>query len=77
MANYYALIAKAVTGLNAQERRTLYERGGGALLAELRAVIPPLGELVITREQLASRKRSSRSRPMRWVAPKRLDRALR
>ena len=53
MANYYALIAKAVTGLNAQERRTLYERGGGALLAELRAVIPPLGELVITREQLA------------------------
>ena len=53
MADYYPLIAKAVTGLNAQERRTLYERGGGALLAELRAVIPPLGELVITREQLA------------------------
>ena len=53
MADYYALIAKAVTGLNAQERRTLYERGGGALLAELQAVIPPLGELVITREQLA------------------------
>ena len=53
MADYYALITKAVTGLNAQERRALYERGGGALLAELQAVIPPLGELVITREQLA------------------------
>jgi len=53
MADYYTLIAKAVTGLNPQERRTLYERGGGALLAELRAVIPPLDELVITREQLA------------------------
>ena len=34
MADYYALITKAVTGLNAQERRTLYERGGGALLAD-------------------------------------------
>ena len=53
MADYYALITKAVTGLNAQERRALYERGGGALLAELQAVIPPLGKLVITREQLA------------------------
>jgi hypothetical protein len=53
MADYYALITKAVAGLNAQERRTLYERGGGALLAELEAVIPPLGELIITREQLA------------------------
>ena len=53
MTDYYALITKAVTGLNAQERRTLYERGGGALLAKLQAVIPPLGELIITREQLA------------------------
>ena len=53
MADYYALITKAVTGLNAQERRALYERGGGALLAELQAVTPPLGELVITRVQLA------------------------
>ena len=53
MADYYALITKAVTGLNAQERRTLYERGGGALLAELQAVMPPLGELIITREKLA------------------------
>ena len=53
MADYYALVAKAVTGLNAQERRALYERGGGALLAELQAVLPPLGEMAIAREQLA------------------------
>lgn len=53
MADYYALITKAVTGLNAQERRALYDRGGGALLAELQAVTPPLDELVITREQVA------------------------
>ena len=53
MADYYPLIAKAVMGLNAQDRRTLYQRGRDALLAELRAVKPPLSERVITDERTA------------------------
>lgn len=54
MADYYSLIAKAVAGLeNAQERRTLYERGRNALLAELGAIRPPLRQSVITKEQLS------------------------
>lgn len=51
MADYYPLIAKAVTG--AQDRRTLYERGRNALLAELEAVRPPLRQSIITKELLA------------------------
>ena len=46
MADYYPLIAKAVTGLQTQDRRALYQRGRDALLAELRAVNPPLSEQV-------------------------------
>ncbi len=54
MADYYPLIAQAVAGLeNAQERRTLYERGRNALLAELEAIRPPLRQSVITKERLA------------------------
>ena len=54
MADYYPLIAKAVTGLvDAQDRRVLYQRGRDALLAELRAVNPPLSERVITDERIA------------------------
>jgi hypothetical protein len=54
MADYYPLIAQAVAGLeNAQARRTLYERGRNALLAELEAIRPPLRQSVITMERLA------------------------
>jgi hypothetical protein len=54
MAEYYPLIAKAVTGLyNGQDRRRLYECGRNALVTELRAVRPPLSESVISKERLA------------------------
>jgi hypothetical protein len=53
MTDYYPLVAKAVAGLNAQDRRMLYGRGRDALIAELRAVIPPLSEWVTTKERLA------------------------
>jgi hypothetical protein len=54
MADYYPLIAKAVAGLeNAQDRRTLYERGRNALVAELKAITPPLRQSDITKELLA------------------------
>ena len=53
MADYYALIVKAAMGLNAQDRRTLYERGRNALMDELKAVDPPLHQSIIAREQLA------------------------
>ena len=53
MADYYALIVKAAMGLNAQDRRTLYERGRNALMDELNAVDPPLHQSIIAREQLA------------------------
>lgn len=48
------LIAKAVMGLyNGQDRRRLYEHGRNALLAELRALRPPLSDAVIAKERLA------------------------
>ena len=53
MADYYALIVKAAMGLNAQDRRTLYERGRNALMDELNAVDPALRQSIIAREQLA------------------------
>ena len=54
MADYYPLIAKAATGLQtAQDRRTLYERGRNTLLAELKAVAPPLSRSIITKELIA------------------------
>lgn len=54
MADYYPLIAQAVANVeNAQARRTLYERGRNALLAELEAIRPPLRQSVITKERLA------------------------
>ena len=81
MADYYTLIAKAVVGLgNAQDRRTLYERGRNALLAELEAVRPPLRQTVITKERLAFeeaiRKVSSpacRARPSGWSPSTTMD----
>ncbi|MFZ1882698.1 MAG: hypothetical protein WAU53_03625, partial [Rhodoplanes sp.] len=56
MANYYPLIAKAISGLEkntGEARRTLYERARSALVAQLRSVNPPLSESDITRERLA------------------------
>src|ERR1700676_4445635 len=56
MADYYPLIAKAVTGLDkstGEARRALYDRARTALLAQLRGVEPALAEPDITRERLA------------------------
>ncbi|MDQ2953507.1 MAG: hypothetical protein M3R18_01030, partial [Pseudomonadota bacterium] len=56
MADYYPLIVRAVSGLEkntGEARRALYERARTALVAQLRGVIPPLGETEITRERLA------------------------
>jgi hypothetical protein len=56
MADYYPLIAKAVSGLEkstGEARRALYDRARNALLAQLRGVEPALSEQEITRERLA------------------------
>jgi hypothetical protein len=56
MADYYPLIAKAVSGLEkstGEARRALYDRARAALLAQLRGVEPALSEPDITRERLA------------------------
>ncbi len=56
MADYYPLIARAVSGLDkstGEARRALYERARTALLAQLRGVAPALSEADITRERLA------------------------
>ena len=56
MADYYPLIARAVTGLDkstGEARRALYERARNALVTQLRGVQPALSESEITRERLA------------------------
>ena len=56
MADYYPLIAKAVSGLDkntGEIRRALYDRARTALVGQLRSVDPPLNESDITRERLA------------------------
>ena len=56
MADYYPLIARAVTGLDkstGEARRGLYERARTALVTQLRGVEPALSEADITRERLA------------------------
>jgi hypothetical protein len=56
MADYYPLIARAVSGLDkntGENRRALYERARSALVAQLRGVEPALDESDITRERLA------------------------
>jgi hypothetical protein len=56
MADYHPLIARAVDGLGTstgEARRALYERARAALVAQLRAIEPPLSEADITRERLA------------------------
>src|ERR1700704_1903045 len=55
MADYYPLIAKAITGLDkstGEARRALYERARTALVTQLRGVVPALNESDITRERL-------------------------
>ncbi|MCG6207901.1 hypothetical protein LPW26_24910 [Rhodopseudomonas sp. HC1] len=57
MADYYPLIARAISGLDpsapGEQRRAIYERARAALITQLRGVQPPLTESEITRERLA------------------------
>lgn len=56
MADYYPLIARAISGLpdkSGEARKAVYERARRALLAQLRAVEPPLSEPDVQREQQA------------------------
>jgi len=56
MADYYPLIARAVSGLDknsGENRRALYDRARTALVSQLRGVEPPLDETDITRERLS------------------------
>jgi hypothetical protein len=56
MADYYPLIARAVSGLDknsGENRRALYDRARAALVSQLRGVQPALDETDITRERLA------------------------
>src|ERR1700744_5164643 len=57
MADYYPLIARAISGLDpsapGESRRALYGRARAALISQLRSVQPPLSESEITRERLS------------------------
>ncbi len=56
MADYYPLLARAISGLpenTGEARRTVYERARSALLAQLRGADPPLPDEEVTRERLA------------------------
>src|SRR6185312_2747944 len=56
MADYYPLIARAVSGLDkntGDNRRALYDRARAALVAQLRSATPSLEEETITRERVA------------------------
>src|SRR5215210_6177413 len=55
MADYHPLISRAVAGLDkntSETRRVVYDRARNALVAQLRAIQPPLEEGEITRERL-------------------------
>jgi hypothetical protein len=56
MADYYPLVAKAISTLDpnapGESRRALYARARAALIAQLRGVDPPLSESEIARERL-------------------------
>src|SRR5437667_2196966 len=78
MADYYPLIARAVTGLDkstGEARRAVYERARTALVGQLRNMTPPLSESEITRERLALEEairkvEAEAARRMRVDAPK-------
>jgi hypothetical protein len=54
MTDYLPLLSRAVANLeNPEARRRVYDRARQALLAQLRAMNPPLAEAEITRERLA------------------------
>jgi hypothetical protein len=55
MTDYLPLLTRAVANLdnNPEARRKVYDRARQALLAQLRAMNPPLAEAEITRERLA------------------------
>ncbi|MGQ0444509.1 MAG: hypothetical protein ACT4O2_05120 [Beijerinckiaceae bacterium] len=56
MADYYALLAKAVAGLpdsTTESRHAIYERARGALFGQLRKLDPPVPEEAILREAQA------------------------
>lgn len=55
MTDYLPLLSRAVANLenNPEGRRKVYDRARQALLAQLRAMNPPLAEAEITRERLA------------------------
>src|SRR5258708_18519387 len=57
MADYYPLIARAISGrapsAPGESGRALYERARAARIAQLRGVQPPLSESEITRERLS------------------------
>src|SRR5690606_37750637 len=55
MTDYLPLLTRAVANLenNPEARRKVYDRARQALLAQLRAMTPPLAEAEITRERLA------------------------
>lgn len=53
MAEYYPLLAKAVTGLSnstPEMRRAVYERARNALLTQLRSLDPPIAEADVAKE---------------------------
>src|SRR3981189_2268702 len=75
MADYYPLIARAISGLDpsapGESRRALYERARAALIAQLRGVQPPLSESEITRERLSLEKAVGKVAP--GAAPRARD----
>jgi len=90
MADYYPLIARAVSGLDkntGENRRALYDRARAALVNQLRGVHPALDETDITRERLgleeairkveAEAARRSRADASQEVEPSLRDRGLR
>ncbi|MCW5698168.1 MAG: hypothetical protein KIS96_15775, partial [Bauldia sp.] len=55
MAEYYALLTKAVGGLNpntVDARRGVYDKARQALIAQLKAINPPLPAAVISKQRL-------------------------
>jgi hypothetical protein len=54
MAEYYAVLSKAVAGLteSAEARRTVYDKARNALIGQLKAIDPPLPTAEISRQRL-------------------------